>query len=103
MRGFTPACNAAVDLGLEEPPVVMEAKPSSRFLYKGIREAVGQLYEYRYFKVADAGSFLILLTDAEVPEAWLDYLEKDRQIGVVWRNGTEFSCSALAEQALYRP
>jgi hypothetical protein len=51
-RGFEVGRNAAVDLGLTEPSVVIEAKIVIRWP-DAIRAAVGQLYEYRYFKVAD--------------------------------------------------
>jgi hypothetical protein len=58
-KGLQPARNAAVDLGLEQPPVVIEAKVIGASWAKPIREAVGQLYEYRYFKVTDPASRLI--------------------------------------------
>jgi hypothetical protein len=58
-RGLTVASNAAIDLGLEQPPVIIEAKVirAARWA-QAIREAVGQLYEYRYFQVVAPESSL---------------------------------------------
>ena len=52
---------------------------------QAIREAVGQLYEYRYFQVVAPESSLLFLASAEIPRMWLDYLDKDRKIGAAWR------------------
>jgi hypothetical protein len=81
---LTPARNAAVDLGLVKPAVVIEAKVVGRSWPASVREAVGQLYEYRFFKVSDPESELIFLADKPVPQYWVDYLERDRGIGVMW-------------------
>ena len=99
-KGLQPARNAAVDLGLEQPPVVIEAKVISASWAKPIREAVGQLYEYRYFKVTDPASKLIFLADKRVPPSWIRYLERDREIGVVAMMGNRFELSRLARRAL---
>jgi hypothetical protein len=95
-----PARNAAVDLGLEQPPVVIEAKVIGASWAKSIREAVGQLYEYRYFKVADPASRLIFLADKRVPASWVRYLERDRDIGVISMRGNRVELSPLARRAL---
>lgn len=95
-----PARNAAVDLGLEQPPVVIEAKVIGESWAKPIREAVGQLYEYRYFKVADPSSRLIFLADKRVPPSWVRYLERDRGIGVIAMLGNRVELSELARRAL---
>lgn len=94
-RGFEVGRNAAIDLGLSQPPVIIEAKVVSQWPH-AIREAVGQLYEYRYCKVIDPTSALVFLASKPVPEWWIRYLEKDRSIGVAARSGTSFSLSALA-------
>jgi hypothetical protein len=99
-NGLQPARNAAVDLGLELPPVVIEAKVIGASWAKPIREAVGQLYEYRYFKVTDPASRLIFLADKRVPPSWVSYLERDREIGVVATIGNRFELSRLARRAL---
>jgi hypothetical protein len=51
-RGYEVGRNVAIDLGLLKPPVIIEAKVVGTPA-KAIREAVSQLYEYRYFQVAD--------------------------------------------------
>jgi hypothetical protein len=95
-----PARNAAVDLGLEQPPVVIEAKVIGESWAKPIREAVGQLYEYRYFKVTDPSSQLIFLADKRVPPTWVRYLERDRGIGVISMLHNRVELSKLARRAL---
>ncbi|MDP9116970.1 MAG: hypothetical protein M3O28_06880 [Actinomycetota bacterium] len=98
--GFEPGRNAAVDLGLEDPPVIFEAKILGRAWANSIREAVGQLYEYRYFEVADPKSKPIFLVDQRVPDHWIEYLEGDRGIGVAYPAGASFKLSGLAKSAL---
>lgn len=98
-QGLTPGRNAAIDLGVAELAVIIEAKVLQRSWSKAIREAVGQLYEYRYFKVADPRSALVFLADRPVPDVWVKYLEQDRAIGVMWPDGDGFNMSRLARQA----
>ncbi len=99
--GYEVGRNAAVDLGLTDPPVVIEAKVVTTWPTT-IRAAVGQLYEYRYSKVADPRSELLMLASEPVPAPWVRYLENDRSIGVVWKaaDGT-FVLSRLAKRALH--
>lgn len=84
-HGLEPGCNMAIDLGIATPPVVVEAKIVTRWS-SSIREAVGQLYEYRYFKVADPEAGLIFLASKPIPDVWHQYLEADRGIASAWRN-----------------
>jgi hypothetical protein len=100
-RGLAVACNAAIDLGLEQPPVIIEAKVirPGRWAH-AIREAIGQLYEYRYLQVVPLESRLLFLASTEIPPKWLDYLDKDRQIGAAWRSPTGFLLSERASAAL---
>jgi hypothetical protein len=98
-RGFEVGCNAAIDIGIEDPPVVVEAKMVKTWS-TNIREAVGQLYEYRYFRVADPEAQLIFLASEPVPDDWVAYLERDRGIGVAWRVGGKFALSTLASRML---
>jgi hypothetical protein len=100
-RGLKAASNAAIDLGLVQPPVIIEAKivRGARWA-TAIREAVGQLYEYRYFQVVPPGSELLFLASAEIPHKWLDYLSRDRQIGAAWRTPDGFQMTARAAAAL---
>ena len=98
-KGLDAGRNAAIDLGLSNPPVVIEAKIVTHWA-NAIRAAVGQLYEYRYFKVADPKAALIVLASQPVPGAWLRYLEHDRKIGAAWPEGDGFVLSPVARRAL---
>jgi hypothetical protein len=98
-HGFEVGCNAAIDIGIENPSVVVEAK-MVKVWSKSVREAVGQLYEYRYFRVADPEAQLIFLASEPVPDDWIDYLERDRGIGLAWRAGRNFELSRLASRIL---
>jgi hypothetical protein len=100
-KGLEPGRNAAIDLGLSEPAVIMEAKVIGASWATSVREAVGQLYEYRYFKIADPKAALIFLADKPVPADWVEYLEKDRRIGAMWPHGRQdFAMSRLTKRAL---
>ncbi|WP_433649000.1 hypothetical protein ACQP2C_18815 [Micromonospora zamorensis] len=99
-NGLVPGRNAAIDIGVVELGVIIEAKVVQRSWARAIREAVGQLYEYRYFRVADPESHLIFMADRPVPIVWVNYLEKDRAIGVMWPGGDGFEMSRLARRAL---
>ena len=101
-RGLAVGRNAAIDLGLNEPPAIIEAKNLTTWP-KAIREAVGQLYEYRYFEVARPDASLIFLASEPVPEDWTRYLEQDRRIGVAWRVDGGFVLSSLAAESLGLP
>lgn len=99
-KGLVPGCNAAIDLGVAELDTIIEAKVV-RYSWAGtIREAVGQLYEYRYFKVARPTSRLILLANQPVPQRWISYLEHDRNIGVMWPTESGYHLTRLAAMAL---
>jgi hypothetical protein len=93
--------NAAIDLGLEHPPVIIEAKVirAGRWAH-AVREAIGQLYEYRYFQVVPPQSSLIFLASTHVPTRWLDYLDRDRRIGAAWRSDDGFALTNRARKAL---
>jgi len=65
-----------------------------------IRAAVGQLYEYRHFKVADREAGLVFLASKPLPSPWLAYLERDRGIGSMWPDGTRFHLSKRATEVL---
>jgi hypothetical protein len=95
-----PGRNAAIDIGIENPPVVVEAKVVDNWAHS-IREAIGQLYEYRFFQVASPEAGLIFLASKKVPENWVKYLELDRGIGVAFRTETTgFELSAIAKKTL---
>jgi hypothetical protein len=100
-RGLEAASNAAIDLGLVQPPVIIEAKIIRADKWAtAIREAIGQLYEYRYFQVVTPESELLFLASAEIPQNWLDYLDDDRHIGAAWRTADGFQMTARASSAL---
>ncbi|MGW5376458.1 hypothetical protein ACWESM_13515 [Nocardia sp. NPDC003999] len=99
-RGIVPLRNAAIDLGTENPPTIIEAKRVNGRFADAIRAAVGQLYEYRYFEVARDDSGLIFLADEPIPPTWCNYLEDDREIGVIWPEGCGFYLSDLATKFL---
>jgi len=80
--------------------VIVEAKRGNEWA-KLTRQAIGQLYEYRYFQVVSSNSRLIFLASEAVPETWQRYLEDDREIGVVWpASGDDYFLTRLARQAL---
>jgi hypothetical protein len=97
-RGFKPLRNRAVDLGLQEPPVIVEAKTVKRWAI-AIREAVGQLYEYKYFQVVPPEARLVILTTKPIPELWRPYIENDRGIGMAWPEAGGFFVSERAQAA----
>lgn len=100
-RGLVVGYNAAIDLGLEHPPVIIEAKVirAGRWAH-ALREAIGQLYEYRHFQVVSPQSSLIFLASAQLPTRWLDYLDHDRGIGAAWRSEDGFALTKRARMAL---
>lgn len=91
--GLETGRNAAIDLGVIDPEVIIEAKTTKAGWSGAIRQAVGQLYEYRYFKVASPSASLVFLADRKVPDSWIKYLEKDRSILVAYRSNTGFHLS----------
>jgi hypothetical protein len=76
-QGYEPMRNAAVDLGLEEPLVIIEGKTIGSQWAPPFRQVVSLIYEYRYFKVAAPNASLIFLSQEQVPAVWLHFLEKD--------------------------
>ena len=101
-QGLQPGRNQAIDMGLQEPDTIIEAKVITSWA-QSIRQAVGQLYEYRYFQVVSPHARLVFLASAPVPADWRDYLEKDREIGICWQEGEKFIIPKLATDALGIP
>jgi len=101
-HGIKTGRNAAVDLGVEQPPVIVEAKQVKSWSL-AIRQAIGQLYEYRYFKIAPPNSALVFLGSEPVPAEWLEYLEKDRDIAVGWKTSDGFFLTDKAKSAFGLP
>ena len=98
-RRFIPARNQAIDVAVETPPVIFEAEVVGTWTH-AVREAVGQLYEYRYWQIADPKAALVFLASKPVPDDWLHYLESDRGIGTAWPKGAGFELSRLARKGL---
>jgi hypothetical protein len=96
---LSPGRNAAVDLGIEDPAIIIEAKIVGGRWATAIRQAVGQLYEYRYFKVAAPTCGLLFLASEPIPTRWQRYLEKDRNIGFMWPESGRYHLSTLAEKS----
>jgi hypothetical protein len=100
VRGLDPGVNAAIDLGTENPPSVIECKIIGSRPASKIRAGVGQLYEYRYFEVVEPDSALILLVNRKLHTTWVEYLERDRGIGVVWPEAPDWYLSPMATAGL---
>lgn len=98
--GYEVGRNAAIDLAIVSPSVIIEAKTVGNSWSRPIREAISQLYEYRHFQVVPRTSALVLLAEREPPSDWLDYLEKDRGIGVIWPIDGHYQLSPLARKAI---
>jgi len=94
-RGLKPGRNRAIDLGIEHPPVVIEGEYVVSWP-RSVREAVGQLYEYRFFQVVRPDAKLVFLASKPVPRKWRRYLEQDRQIAVAWKEANTFVLSDMA-------
>jgi hypothetical protein len=101
-HGYQSLRNRAIDIGLERPPVIIEAEVITSWS-RAIREAVGQLYEYRFFQVVAPDSRLAFLASAPIPPEWVSYLEEDRGIATVWRDGEDFYFSKKAREAFELP
>jgi hypothetical protein len=100
-QGKIPGTNQAIDIGLTTPPVVIEAKAIRGTWAQSIRQAIGQLYEYRYFQVVSSAANLLFLASERVPDQWLRYLEQDRKIGVAWmEDDGDFFVTDLAKEFL---
>lgn len=99
-RGLQPKCNLAIDIAITEPrTVIFEAEVVTSWP-RSTREAVGQLYEYRFFQVVNPQAGLVFLASKRVPENWIHYLEHDRGIGVAWLDADEFFLSPLAARLI---
>jgi len=99
-KGFQPARNQAVDIGLERPSVIFEAKTIRTGWALAIRQAVGQLYEYRYFGISSPETALVFVAPCPIPAHWQAYLERDRDIACAWLEGSDFTLSDRAAALL---
>lgn len=99
-NGYHPSRNQAIDIGLSEPSVIFEAKTLGGGWAEAIRQAVGQLYEYRFFHVVAPSTGLIFLAPQPIPSHWQSFLEDDRGIGCAWLAHEAFQLSDLAKRIL---
>jgi hypothetical protein len=100
-KGYKPARNAAIDIGLNDPPAIFEAEYIKDDDWPAmIREAVGQLYEYRFFRVARPDAAAIFVASEPIPQKWWHYLEDDRGIYLAWREADGFFLSTKARSAI---
>jgi hypothetical protein len=99
--GFEVQRNQAIDLAVRAPFIIIEAKilPDDT-IQDQLRQAVGQLYEYRFFKCGSPEAQLMFLGSRPLPSEWVHYLETDRDITVAWRSSDHFELSAGARSAL---
>jgi hypothetical protein len=98
-HGLEPGRNQAIDIGLQSPSVIIEGKAVTHWA-RAVREAVGQLYEYRYFQVVPPTASLIFLASKPVPKGWAEYLETVHGIGCAWFTESGFVLTPLASGLL---
>jgi hypothetical protein len=89
------------DLEIISPvSVIVEAKVvRQRDPLFAAREAVGQLYEYRYF-IGPLSAALAVLLDVEPPAALMSYLEDHLKVAVLWLVDTRLHGGPLAQRLL---
>jgi hypothetical protein len=87
--GSIPRSNKYIDLSTRRGkiPYIFEMKSITNDNARAqIRSGISQLYEYRYLQ-ADPDAKLVLVIEKELPKPllWMqDYLEKERQIRLIW-------------------
>jgi hypothetical protein len=74
-----------IDLLMTKPTqVIFEAKPVGRFgALLAVRQAIGQLFEYRRF-IGPRQARLCILLDEEPPKELVDYVEGDLGLLIAW-------------------
>ena len=97
-RGVVISNRHPKDLELISPvSVIVEAKiVGTRDPLFAVREALGQLEEYRYF-VGPQSSGLAILLDAEPPATLVRYSEEHLEVAVLWLVAGELSGGPLAK------
>ena len=73
---------------LTDPPLIIEGKTVKRSALHSVREAVGQLLEYKHFCLPDGEATLCILLDRE-PEhpSLIAYVEESLDMGLLWWDG----------------
>lgn len=100
-RGFTVATPHPKDLEIISPvSVIIEAKVvGQRDPLFAAREALGQLYAYRYF-IGPHTAALAVLLDSEPAPVLLRFIEDHLQVAVLWLLETTLSGGSLAKKLL---
>jgi hypothetical protein len=103
--GVLPRYNQLIDLAarVEEVPYIFEMKSLTQSNARAqIRTGVSQLYEYRYLQSAP-NACLVLVVEASLPDElnWMQsFLEKDRQIRLIWDGNNELYSSPETKKEL---
>lgn len=85
MLGHTPTYSKTVDLALQNPALIVEAKAiRDKNWTECVRGAVAQLHEYRYFNESLRHANLLFLASEPVPGHWTGYLKTYHQIRSAW-------------------
>lgn len=85
MLGHAPTYSKTVDLALQNPALIVEAKAiKDKNWTECVRGAVAQLHEYRYFNESLRHANLLFLASEPVPDHWAGYLKNYHQIRSAW-------------------
>ena len=95
--GYSPKNSKTIDLALESPPLIVEAKAvaDERSWRDNVRAAVAQLHEYRWLYMREAK--LLFLASEAVPEEWREYLMQCHRIFAAWPVGDGFFVEDMDE------
>jgi hypothetical protein len=90
-----------IDLLMLTPlKIIFEAKAAGKCgTGFAIREAIGQLYEYRHFR-GPADASLCILLDEKPADFFVTYVEKVLKFQIIWSIGTKFSGGSETIRAL---
>ncbi len=103
--GALPRYNRLIDLAarVNNHPYIFEIKSlTPENAHYQIRHGISQLYEYRYLQALPEAT-LVLLVETQLPAeiAWmLHYLEKDRDIRLMWICGNELYAGVETQEKL---
>lgn len=103
--GNLPRCNQLIDLAtrINNEPYIFEMKSLTPDNARSqIRRGLSQLYEYRYLQNLPNAN-LVLIIERSIPDqlAWMaEYLEEDRDIGLVWDGNNELFASDQTREGL---
>jgi hypothetical protein len=72
----------------------------SRSAGLAIREAIGQLYEYRHF-IGPENAMLCVLLDGEPPKCFITYVEEIIDFNIMWRRVGSFAAGPKTLTTLF--